>query len=130
MSPRRLLVAAWVGGLVTLGGVVAMLVLVLTSPRFADDYDALPLWGAVIALILIIFAVGWYIGICRGKEGIRSFTVFLTILSILALTKIRHLDTGLMATSVLIGPCVMGWALGCLYILRREGAAGGFEGSG
>jgi len=122
VSPRHLLIAAWIGGLFTLGGVVAMLVFVSTSPRFADEFDALPLWGAVTALILIMFANGWVYGVRLGTEGVPFFAFFLAALCLIALMKIRHLDTGLMATAVLIGPLVLAWALGCLRALRRKSA--------
>lgn len=124
MVPRKLLIAAWVGGLITLGGVAAMVVLVLTSPRFPDDYDALPLWGAVIALILIMFAIGWVYGVQLGTAGVPFVAFFFAAFCLLALIKIRHLDSGLMGSAVLVGPFVLGWSLGCLWVLRRQDAAG------
>ncbi len=124
MTPRKLLATAWVGRLVTLGGVVAILVLILTSSRFSAEFDPQPLWGDVFTLILMVFAIGWIYGACLGREGVPFFAALLAILCVLALTKSEHLDSGLMASAVLIGPLVLSWPLGCLWALRREAAAG------
>lgn len=124
MTPGKLLVAAWGGGLATLGGAAAILVLVLTSPPPPAEVGAPTLAGAVIGLILLVFAVGWVIGAGLGTKGVIHFAVIFAALCALALSKAEHLDTGLMGAAVLIGPYVTGWALGCARALRRESAEG------
>jgi len=128
--PRKLLVAAWVSGLVVLGDVVAMVARALPLPRFSDGFNTLSLSGAVIGMFLILFAIGWVFGNGLGKAGVvLRFAVPLTVPGVFAFVLLLLLlygntapDGVLFVLTMLLGPFYLGWALGCITGLRRKSA--------
>lgn len=125
MTPRKLVVATWIGGLITLGSAVTVLVFILmASNLFPAKFGVLPPVSALISLICILATLGWVIGVRLGKKGALYFAAILAILLALALSKSEYPETGLILTMLGVGPFLMGWSLGCLDFLRRKGAEG------
>lgn len=132
MIPQKLLIAAWVSGLVVLGNVVACIVLARASSRIPEEYSTLYVTGAVIGLFLILIAIGGYFGNIVGRGGIvLRFTVPLTIPGIFTFVLLMFLlysNTPLSITlfmlTMLLGPFYLGWTLGSIMGWRCRTAAG------
>lgn len=123
MTPRNLLVSAWTGGLITLGGAVTALVLAPgASSALPGEPGLLSLVGALIALILVLSALGWFIGARLGEAGTIFFIMISAMMWAMALKEIDSLTAALLCATVAIGPFFTGWVLGLLAASRREGA--------
>lgn len=122
MSRHKLLVAAWAGGLAAFGGALAILALVQgASIRLPGGLDPMSLLSALIMLMLVLTAVGWFVGSGLGAVGIPQVAAISVTLFVLALTRTETVEARLFGSTVLIGPFLMGWAMGCLS-LHRKGA--------
>ena len=125
VSRRKLLVAAWTGGLAAFGGALAILVLAHGgSIRLPGGLDLPSLVSALIMLILALTAVGWLLGAGLGKVGIPQLAALSMVLFVLALTRTETVEARFFGSMALVGPVLMGWAAGWLGVLRRQSAEG------
>ncbi len=117
MSHRNLLIASWVGGLITAGGVIIIFTLgQVWAVIFGTGLGLIIFVGILTSVIGGLFGVGVAIGLLQGRAGNGLFAAFALLVLVSTLPPGNYGETapawtGLAWAAALIGPTLFGFSL-------------------